>query len=62
MERIRDLVARRGSYGYRRVTALLNRQGSAPRVNHKRIYRVMKDGGLLLPRFTAASRALTTAR
>jgi putative transposase len=52
VSRIRDLVARRGSYGYRRVTALLNRQDAAPRVNHKRIYRVMRDGGLLLPRHT----------
>jgi putative transposase len=50
--RIKDVVARRGSYGYRRVTALLNRQAAGPHVNHKRVYRVMKDGGLLLPRYT----------
>jgi putative transposase len=50
--RIRDLVARRGSYGYRRVTALLNREAAGPRVNHKRVYRVMRDAGLLLPRYT----------
>jgi len=50
--RIRGLVAQRGSYGYRRVTALLNRQTAGPRVNHKRVYRVMKEGGLLLPRYT----------
>ena len=40
---IRAIVAERASYGYRRVTALLNRQLEAegrPRVNHKRIYRI----------------------
>jgi magnesium-transporting ATPase (P-type) len=41
---IRAVVAECASYGYRRVTALLNRQlhseGRA-RVNHKRIYRIM---------------------
>jgi putative transposase len=50
---IRVLVAERASYGYRRVTALLNRQLEAegrPRVNHKRIYRIMRSNQLLLPR------------
>lgn len=55
---IEPIVDARGSYGYRRVTALLNRererQGS-PRVNHKRVYRVMKRSGLLLERFTGKS-------
>lgn len=50
--RIRAVVQRRGSYGYRRVTAILNRSRDAPRVNHKRIYRVMRGAGLLLPRYT----------
>jgi len=38
-----------------RVTALLNRQLAAegrPRVNHKRIYRIMRLNQLLLPRYT----------
>lgn len=51
VERIRTVVDARGSYGYRRVTALLNRQ-DAPRVNHKRVYRVMRREKLLLPRYT----------
>jgi len=41
------------SYGYRRACALLNRQRAAsglPRVNHKRVYRLMARGGLLLPK------------
>jgi putative transposase len=51
---IRAIVAERASYGYRRVTALLNRQlaaGGRPRVNHKRIYRIMRLNDLLLPRY-----------
>ena len=47
------LVAARPTYGYRRITALLNRQlraqGAAP-VNHKRVYRIMKAHSLLLAR------------
>lgn len=49
--RIRVIVDARGSYGYRRVTALLNRQGE-PRVNHKRVYRVMRSTRLLLAKYT----------
>jgi putative transposase len=47
-------VAERASYGYRRVTALLNRQlavGGRPRVNHKRVYRIMRLNDLLLSRY-----------
>ena len=42
---IRAIVAERASYGYRRVTVLLNRQLQAegrPRINHKRTYRIMR--------------------
>jgi transposase InsO family protein len=52
LARIRAVVDRRGSYGYRRVTAMLNREVGAARVNHKRTYRVMRGVGLLLPRYT----------
>jgi putative transposase len=48
------IVAERATYGYRRVTALLNRQLEAaghPRVNHKRIHRIMRTNQLLLPRY-----------
>lgn len=51
---IRALVDDRSTYGYRRIHALLNRQlrqdGKAV-VNHKRVYRVMKQNGLLLTRY-----------
>jgi len=50
---IERLVAARPTYGYRRITAVLNRQlrsdGLAP-VNHKRVYRIMKANSLLLAR------------
>ena len=48
---VRRLVDARPTYGYRRITALLNRdlavEGLAPD-NHKRVYRLMKLHGLLL--------------
>ncbi len=52
---IKELVDARPTYGYRRITALLNRRFNAagqPRVNHKRIYRIMELHGLLLQRHT----------
>lgn len=49
---IRRVVEDRPTYGYRRVTALLNRRRNAARVNHKRVFRVMHEQKLLLPKFT----------
>jgi putative transposase len=50
---IMALVTARPTYGYRRITAVLNRQlradGLAP-VNHKRVYRIMQAHSLLLAR------------
>ena len=50
---ITALVAARPTYGYRRITALLNwhlrATGAAP-VNHKRVYRIMRGQNLLLAR------------
>lgn len=47
------LVSARPTYGYRRITALLNRQmrrdGGEP-INHKRVYRIMQANHLLLAR------------
>ena len=51
LERIRAIVVARPSYGYRRVTARLNREAPSARTNHKRVYRVMKQAGLLLTRY-----------
>ena len=56
---IRRIADGRASYGYRRVTVLLNRElrreGNAP-VNHKRVYRLMSQNGLLLARHTGRGR------
>jgi putative transposase len=52
---IRRLVDERPTYGYRRVTALVNRVPAAegkPAANHKRVFRIMKRHGLLLQRHT----------
>lgn len=53
---LRPHVDARPSYGYRRLTALLNRELKAlgrPSVNPKRIYRIMRVYGLLLERHAA---------
>ena len=53
LPRIERLVAKRPTYGYRRTTAVLNRElraASLPPVNHKRVYRIMKRNNLLLER------------
>jgi putative transposase len=44
--RIRDLAYARVSYGYRRIHVLLKREGW--HVNHKRVYRLYRDEGLLM--------------
>ncbi len=52
---IRQITDQRATYGYRRVTAILNRQlteKGLPHVNHKRIYRIMKMSQLLLQKHT----------
>jgi len=44
--RLRDLAYSRVSYGYRRLHILLQREGW--RVNHKRVYRLYKQEGLMM--------------
>jgi|TARA_B100000315_G_C14499469_1_gene551626 putative transposase len=46
--RLRDLAAERRRYGYRRLTILLQREGFP--VNHKRVYRLYREEGLLVRR------------
>jgi putative transposase len=53
LEDVRQVIHGLGTYGYRRVWGILRHQhprpnGQAP--NHKRVYRVMRDHGLLLYR------------
>lgn len=52
---VRRLVDERPTYGYRRITALANRilAGTGePAVNHKRMFRMMRQNGMLLARHT----------
>ena len=53
---IRDILAWRPTYGYRRVTGLIGRQLESQgkhRVNAKRIQRIMRENNLSLERYTA---------
>jgi len=53
LPRIQALVAKHPTYGYRRIAALLNRELRSlnlPAVNHKRVYRILKNNDLLLER------------
>ena len=44
LEKIEGIATAFPSYGYRRVTAALRREGLA--VNHKRVYRIMRANGI----------------
>ena len=46
--RLKDLAQDRVSYGYRRLHILLQREGWA--VNHKRVYRLYRQEGLMMLR------------
>lgn len=48
LERIKELAHRHRRYGYRRVSALLRREGIS--VNVKRVHRLWKEAGLGLPK------------
>jgi putative transposase len=50
---IRQVIERRPSYGYKRVTTLVNRilrESNKMQINRKRIYRLMKINGMILPK------------
>jgi putative transposase len=47
VERLRELARERPRFGYRRLHALLRREGEI--VNHKRVYRVYRAAGLAVP-------------
>lgn len=48
--RLQELIQQRPRFGYRRLHALLRREGET--VNHKRVYRVYRAAGLAVPRRT----------
>lgn len=54
LSKIKEIIASRPTYGYRRVTAILNSKRSISgisTINHKRVYRLMKQNSLLLPKY-----------
>jgi hypothetical protein len=59
---IRRFVDERPTYGYRRITALVNReltQQRRPAVNRKRVHRIMQQVALLLERHTGRRKGRT---
>jgi len=56
LKEIKDVLVAKPTYGYRRVTSRLNAKRNAlgsPSVNHKRIYRIMKENQLLLAKYAS---------
>jgi putative transposase len=51
--RLKELAAQRMRFGYRRLTAMLLREGMA--ANHKRVYRLYREEGLAMRISTAAA-------
>jgi len=50
---LKEQIRKRPTYGYKRITALYNRDReklNLPRYNKKRIYRIMKENDLILPK------------
>lgn len=47
-DQVRQLAQQHPNYGYRRITAILRREGS--KVNYKRVQRIWQQEGLQLPR------------
>lgn len=58
--RLRELVRRRPRFGYRRLTALLRREGFA--VNAKRVHRLCRREGLKVRRTVRKTRALGASK
>jgi transposase InsO family protein len=59
LKRIVELASHYGRYGYRRVTALLHREGWS--VNHKRVERLWRQEGLKVPQKQPKRRRLWLA-
>lgn len=54
LEQVQEIKIKRPTYGYKRVTAMLNKEreiNAQPRLNRKRIYRIMREEDLLLKRY-----------
>ena len=56
LNEIRQILKQRPTYGYKRVTAMMNKKRSTEglkRINKKRVYRIMDMNGLLLEKNTS---------
>lgn len=65
LEQIKPVITLRPSYGYKRVTAMLNKQRlmlGATKLNKKRVYRIMKINGLILPKSNRKSDHQSTGK
>jgi len=49
---IKKVIEQRPTYGYKRVTSMVNKhhRNNDEKINKKRIYRIMKKNGLILPK------------
>ena len=53
LNQIKGIIKVRPTYGYKRVTAMVNKvriANSIGKINKKRVYRIMKMNGLILPK------------
>ena len=65
LDPIKAKIKQRPTYGYKRVTAMLNKQRlvlNLPRINKKRIYRIMKLNGLVLPKLQSQREHKSTGK
>ena len=60
LEQLRAIATRHPRYGYRRAWALLRRGGDS--VNHKRVYRLWKCGGLSVKKRRPKKRRVKTGQ
>ena len=62
---IKKVIKLRPSYGYKRVTAMINKARYALKldfINRKRVYRVMKMNGLILPKSETSRLHISTGK
>lgn len=62
LKAILEVVDKKMTYGYRRVHGVVNQRRIAeglPSINHKRVYRLMKERSLLLPKYGRIKSSLT---
>lgn len=59
LQEIQNVILKRATYGYRRITTMVNRErikNGSTRINRKRVQRIMKMNGLSLPQTMPAQK------